>query len=151
VIVAVAGRPDSWGLPLFLHVLGAMALVGAMTAMTVLAWAGVQGSYREVLSKATFWTSLAVAVPAWLVMRVAAEWIYSKENFDGENDPNWLGVGFIVSDLGLVVVLVTTGLAFWWSRRGGRGWQGRTVAVLAPLYLAALAVAWWVMTAKSAL
>jgi hypothetical protein len=150
-MVGLAGRPDSWDFPLFLHVLGAMALVGAMTAVTVLAWAGTQGSYRQVLAKATFWTSLTVAVPAWLVMRVAAEWTYSKEGFDGKNDPNWLGVGFIVSDVGLLVVLLTTGLAFWSSRRGGTGWQGRTVAVLAPLYLAALAVAWWVMAAKPAL
>jgi hypothetical protein len=144
-------RPSSWNLPLFLHVLGAMALVGAMTSVTVLAWTGSLRPERAVLSKASLWTMLVLAVPSWLLMRLAAEWIYSKEDFSGKNDPNWIGVGFFVSDLGLLVLLVTTGFAFWWSRRGGIGWQGRVIGVLAPLYLALLALAWWVMAAKPAL
>ena len=147
-MLAAAGRPDAWNLPLFVHVLGAMALAGAMTAVTVLAWAGVRGSQRAVLAQATFWTSLAVAVPSWIVMRAGAEWIYSREHYNGHGDPNWIGIGFAVSDAGVVILLLTAGAAYWWSRRGGDGWQGRAVGVLAPLYLAALAVAWWVMTAK---
>ena len=117
-------------------------------AVTVLAWAGTRRSQRELLSKAAFRTMLALAVPSWLVMRLAGEWIYSKEGFDGKNDPNWVGVGFVVGDLGLLILLLGTGFAFWWARRPDSSWQPRVVGVLAPLYLLALAFAWWVMTAK---
>jgi hypothetical protein len=149
VIVAVT-RPDSWAFPLFLHVLGAMTLAGAMATVTVLAVAGIRRTERDVLARATFWASLAVAVPAWIVMRAAAEWIYSKEPYNGHDDPNWLGVGFVISDLGLPILLLMTGFAYWWSRRAD-GWQGWVVVVLAPAYLALLAVAWWVMSAKPSL
>jgi len=144
-------RPDSWNLPLFLHVLGAMALVGGMTAVTVLAWVGARAPQRALLARATLWTTLVVAVPSWIVMRAAAQWIYSREGFDGKNDPNWIGVGFGASDVGLLVLLITACFAFWWSRRGGLGWQGRVVGVLAPLYLVLLAFAWWAMATKPGL
>jgi hypothetical protein len=150
MIVAVV-RPDSWSFPLFLHVFGAMALVGALLAVTVLAWAAWRRPERAVLAKASFWAMLVLALPAWLLMRLAGEWIYSKEHYNGDNDPNWLGVGFTVGDIGLIVLLLTTGFAYWWSRRAGSGWPGRVVGVLAPLYVAALAFAWWVMTAKPSL
>jgi hypothetical protein len=43
---------------------------------------------------------------------------------------------------------LTLGFAFWWTRRRGEGWQGRVVLALGSLYLLALAVAWWSMSAK---
>jgi multisubunit Na+/H+ antiporter MnhB subunit len=144
-----AVRPGSWNFPLFLHVLGAMLLVGATASVMVIAWAGWPSRpQRGVLARAAFWTMLVFALPAWLLMRVAAEWVYSKEPYNGDDDPGWLGTGFLVADIGLIVLLVTTGLAFWWSRRPDGGWQGRVVAVLASVYLALLAVAWWAMSAK---
>ena len=151
MIVAAAGRPDSWDLPLFLHVLGAMILVGGMIAVTVLAFTAGRASQHALLARATLWTSLVVVVPAWIVMRAAAEWIYSREPFNGHNDPNWVGVGFAVSDAGLLVVLLTTGLSFWWSRRGGEGWQGSALRAIGVLYLVALAFAWFAMAAKPGL
>ena len=34
-------------------------------------------------------------------MRIGGQWIGSKENFvDGDNDPNWLGIGYITADAG---------------------------------------------------
>ena len=151
MIVAVAGRPGSWDLPLFLHVLGAMTLVGGMIAVTALAFAAGRAPQHAVLARATLWTSLAVVVPAWVVMRAAAEWIYSREGYSGSGDPNWVGVGFAVSDAGLLVVLLTAGLSFWWSRRVGEGWQGGALRVIGVLYLVALAFAWFVMAAKPGL
>jgi hypothetical protein len=151
VIVAAAGRPQAWDLPLFLHVLGAMTLVGGMIAVAALALTGVRGPQHALLARATLWTSLAVVAPAWIVMRAAAQWIYSREGYKGHADPNWLRVGSAVSDAGLFVVLVTAGLSFWWSRRGGEGWQGRAVGVIGVAYLVALAFAWFVMAAKPGL
>jgi hypothetical protein len=140
-----AGRPF-W--PLFLHVFGAMTLVGAMGSVTTLAWAGWRRPERELIARASFWTMLVLSLPAWLLMRLAAEWIYSEEGFSGDNDPGWLGIGFLVADLGLLFLLATTGFAFWWSRRRGVGWQGRVVAILASIYLVLLAVAWFAMAGK---
>jgi hypothetical protein len=138
-------RPDSWNLPLFLHVLGAMALFGATLTGAMLAW--VTPRQPAVLARATFRTLLVAALPAWVLMRLAAGWIESKEDL-GDSDPGWLGVGFIVAEPGLLLLLVAIGLAFWSTRRGGDGWQPRVVAVLATVYVAALAVAWWAMSAK---
>ena len=142
-----AVRPDSWNLVLFFHVLGAMALVGAVATVIVLAATAGLRPERELLSRAAFRVTLLLVVPSWLVMRVFGEWTRSREGF-GDEDPTWLGIGYIVGDLGLLVILLTTAAAFWWSRRRGEGWQRLAVLALAGIYLAALAVAWFVMAGK---
>lgn len=134
------------GAPLFVHVLGAMLLVGSVAAAAALAWTGTRRGPAP-LSRATFRTLVAAAIPAWVVMRLGAQWVYDHEGFTGKHDPGWLGVGFAVSEPGLVLLLAATGLAFWWTRRSARG-IGIAVAVLSSLYLAALAVAWWSMAGK---
>jgi hypothetical protein len=142
VTLLALGRPF-W--PLFLHVLGAMTLFGSVLAATLL---GVAAWRRPVaaLARATFLTLLAAALPAWILMRACAQWIYSSEGFSGD-DPSWIGVGFAVADIGLVVLLVTTGLAFWWSR-SGKVVVGRAVTGLAGIYLGLLCLAWLAMSAK---
>ena len=138
------GRPF---FPLFLHVLGAMTLVGAMLAVLVLTFAAWRRPEVAALRRAAFGTLLVLAIPAWVVMRVGAQWIYSREGFSGHGDPDWIGIGFIVADAGLVVLLATSGVAFWWSR-GGRPIAGRLVGGLTGLYLVMLAVAWLAMSGK---
>jgi hypothetical protein len=132
--------------PLFLHVAAAMTLFGAVGASAVLAWAGWRRPL-PVLARSSFLALLVAAVPAWVVMRVGAEWIYNKEGWTGNNDPTWLGIGFGVADMGLVLLIVTTALAFWWTRRGNV-LVGRAVAGLTTIYLALLVVAWLAMTGK---
>jgi hypothetical protein len=53
-----------------------------------------------------------------------------------------------MSEGGLVLLVVTAVLAWRSARRGGTGRAAAAVAVLAPLYLVALAVAWFAMSAK---
>jgi hypothetical protein len=135
-------------LPLFLHILGAMTLVGAMLAVLVLTIAAWRRPEVAALRRAAFRTLLIVAIPAWIVMRVGAEWIYSKEfGSSSGNDPTWIGIGFIVADAGLLVLLLTSGVAFWWNR-AGTPVAGRFVGGLTGLYLALLAVAWLAMSGK---
>jgi len=145
--VTGAIRPDSWNLVLFFHVLGAIALVGAVATVIVLAATARRRPERELLSRAAFRVTLLLVVPSWLVMRIFGEWTRSREGY-GDDAPPWLGIGYLVGDLGLLVILLTAGFAFWWSRRRGEGWQRLAVLGFAGIYLAALAVAWFVMAGK---
>jgi hypothetical protein len=141
-------RPHAWDFPLFLHVFGAMVLFGATlttAALSVTSWRlpGVAA-----LSRSTFWALLGAAIPAWLVMRIGAQWTYSKEHHQlFEKDPGWIGIGFLVADAGLLILLIATGLAFWWQR-SQKPVAGRIVSGLALLYLVLLALAWLAMSGK---
>ncbi len=138
-----AGRPF---LPLFLHILGAMVLVGAMLTVLLLATTAWKRPLA-LLSKSAFRTLLIVAIPAWLLMRACGQWMYSQEGWSGHNDPTWLGIGYLVGDLGLLILLITTGVAFWWNR-SNKAVAGRIVAVLSLVYLVLLGVAWLAMSGK---
>jgi hypothetical protein len=136
-------RPDSWNFPLFLHVLGATLVTGATAAAFVLAVSSRQWPWmRLVLAR----TLLLATFPAWLLMRLAGEWINSRENIPG--DPGWLGVGFIVGDGGLVLLIVAMILGAIGVRRPERNWPVSTVAVLTGVYFVALIVAMVAMTGK---
>ena len=136
-------RPDSWNFPLFLHVLGAIVLTGAVAA-TFIAAARSQAS--PFLRRLAFRTLLVVVLPAWVLMRVAGQWIDSKEDIAG--DPTWLGIGYIVGDAGLVVLLAAMIIGWWSNRRPDKGWPTRAVAALAGLYLVALLIAMFAMSGK---
>ena len=140
-------RPDSWNFPLFLHVLGAMTLVGAMGSVTTLAWAGWLRPQRELIARATFWTMLVLSLPAWLLMRLAAEWIYSKEFGDTEDDPAWIGIGFMTREGGGLLLLIATICAGIASRKSKSG-LARASGIIAAIALAAWIVAVWAMAAK---
>jgi phosphatidylglycerophosphatase A len=141
-------RPHAWDFPLFLHVFGAMVLFGSVLATTTLSLAGWRLPTVRGLSRSTFWALVAAAIPAWIVMRVGAQWAYSKEHHQlFEKDPGWIGIGFIVADLGLLILLLATGFAFWWQR-SQKPVAGRIVSGLAVLYLVLLAVAWLAMSGK---
>jgi hypothetical protein len=133
--------------PLFLHVLGAMTLVGALLAVVLVSAVAWRRPDLAVLRRAAWSGLIVVALPASLVMRLAGQWIYSKEGFSGNDDPTWLGVGFGVADAGLLLLLITIGAAFWWLR-SGKPVAGRIVAVLSAVYLVLLAVAWLAMSGK---
>jgi hypothetical protein len=146
-VLLAAVRPSSWNLPLFLHVAGAMTLVGALGTTLVLAGAGMRRPDARVLARGAFLSLTAAALPAWVVMRAAAQWTYSKEHFSGQNDPTWIGIGFGVSDAGLLILLAAAGLAYAWMRKL-RPWAPRALSGLGSLYLVLLGVAWLAMTGK---
>jgi hypothetical protein len=136
-------RPDSWNFPLFLHVLGAMTLTGATAAAFVTAVSERQWPWlRLVLARTLF----VVVFPAWLLMRLAGQWIDSKENIPG--DPGWLGVGFLVGDVGLVLLILAMIFGAVAVRRPQRNWPVRAVAIITGVYFVALIVAMFAMTGK---
>ena len=141
-------RPDSWNLPLLVHVAGAMALVAALVVVLALAAHGLRrGDDAAALARPVFRTLLIGVLPAYLVMRVGAEWIYSEEALG--DDAAWTTIGYVTSELGLLLILIATGLA-WRASRRGHGDASRAVAVLSAVLIVAYLVAIWAMTAKPA-
>ncbi|HJR95846.1 MAG TPA: hypothetical protein VJ807_10465 [Gaiellaceae bacterium] len=142
-------RPTEWNLPLFVHVLGAMILVGGLlTGASVLAFA--RGDARFL--RLGYWTLAAVALPGWVVMFLGANWIYSEEGWDDVDDePAWLGLGWTIAMLGALLVLIALIVGGVGVRRlrDGRG-EGllKAAMVIAWIVLAAALVAVWAMSGK---
>jgi hypothetical protein len=145
-------RPDSWDFPLLLHVLGAMVLVGGLVATTAtLAIAGDDSRFLRL----GYQSLLAIAFPGWILMRGAAEWIYTKEGWDdlpaGIDDPTWLGIGFMLADAGgliLIISLIMGGIGTRRLREGRGAGLLRATLVLSVLMLLAYLVAVWAMAGK---
>ena len=138
-------RPHSWDLPLFVHVVGAVLLFGGVASVALLSIGALrEQAHAIVLRRTAFATTVLLVWPSYVVMRVGAQWILSREGLD-KNPPGWAGVGFAVSDAGILVLAVITLLGWLSPRRPG---AGKFLAGLSVLYLIALGVAWFAMTAK---
>jgi hypothetical protein len=148
VTVVAAIRPDDVDLALLVHVLGAMVLLGGLvTAATagVVGWRDAGGE----LFRLAYRTLLFVAFPAFVVMRVAAEWVYRAEDLDTVADePAWIGIGYLTADLGGILLLLSLVLGGIGLRRGGGGGLLKAATVLAMLLVAVYVVAVWAMGAK---
>jgi hypothetical protein len=147
--ILAAIRPDDWNFALLVHAGGAMVLVGGLLAASSLL-AFSRGSTD--LLRLGYWTLVAVALPGYVVMRIGAQWIYSKEGWDDlPNTPTWLDLGFIIADLGAVLMLITliVGGIGVYRLRDGRG-EGllKAAMVISVLILAAALVAVWAMAGK---
>ena len=127
-----------------------MILVGGLlTGASALAFA--RGDARFL--RLGYWTLLAVALPGYIVMRIGAQWIYSKEAVDDlpERGSAWIGIGFIVADAGALLTLIALILGGIGVRRlrDGKG-TGllKATMVISRIVLAAAVVAVWAMAGK---
>ena len=137
-------RADSVNFPLLLHVGGAMVMVGALAAVIVVLAVAKRGEPGAL--RLAFRTLLIGAIPAYIVMRVGAEWSASEANVD--EDAAWVGIGYMVADGGLLILIIATVLAGLASRRGAAGGLVRWANGLTVLLIVAYAVALWAMTTK---
>jgi hypothetical protein len=144
-------RPDSWNFPLFLHVLGAMILVaGLVTGTAALFFA--RGDAK--LLRLGFWSLMLVSFPGWIVMRLGAQWIYSREGWDKVPNrliPSWLNIGSLVADAGglvLVITLIIGGIGVRRLEAGKGSGLLKATLVLSVVLLAAYVVAVWAMAGK---
>lgn len=142
-------RPDDQSAILLVHIVGATVMVGGLlTGASLLAFA--RGSVD--LLRLGYWTLLAVALPGYIVMRIGAQWLYSEQGWeDLDDDPTWLSIGWIVADLGallMLIALVVGGIGVYRLRNGKGAGLLKATTVLAVLILAAALVAAWAMAGK---
>ena len=144
-------QPDSGNFPLLVHVLGATVLVGGLvTCASALAFA--KGDAR--LLRLGYWSLVTISLPGYILMRIGAQWIYSKEHWDDVPDkfvPSWINIGFLVADIGGLMLLITLIVGGIGVRRLGAGKGGgllKATLVLSAVLLAAYVVAVWAMSGK---
>jgi hypothetical protein len=150
MIDLAAIRPDEWGLPLFLHVLGAFTMVGALVMAASYLFAARRDGSLE-LTRLGYRSLLIGALPAFLVNRIAAQWLASEEGLD-DSEATWITVGYLSTDAGLLLLIAATvgaGLAV--RRAGSAETPGRGAALAAWLVGALIviyAVVIWMMATK---
>ncbi len=150
-MLAIAER--DWEFSLFFHVLGAMLLVGFLLAVAfalLFAWRRGEGGEHVPLTRFAFWTLLVGAFPSWLLMRIFAQVVESDSPFDDE--AGWIGIGYITSEAGFLVMIVATVLTGLTVRKlradGAQSVMARIAAVLTLVLIAAYLVAIYAMTVK---
>jgi hypothetical protein len=151
-VVLAAIRPDAWNFPLLLHVLGAMVLVGALVlagSALMFAWRGGEGA----MVRLGYRSLLLGVVPGWILMRVGAEWVASKEHLENSN-VSWIGIGFTTADGGALFIIIATILAALAWRRAARAEApaasglGRAAGIVVGVVLIAYVITLWAMTTK---
>jgi hypothetical protein len=139
--VLAAIRPDDWNLALFVHILGAMALVGSLGLVaTSIAADNVRLGFR------TLWIAV---IPSWIVMRVGAQWIASKEGVDDiDPTPSWVDIGYSTSEGSFLLLIIATVCAGIAARRARGGGLRTATLVLVGISLAVYVFAIWAMATK---
>lgn len=138
-------RPDDWNYVLLLHVGGAMILVGGtLTAASALVFA--RGDARSL-------RLVVVGLPGYILMRIGAEWMAEKEGFneEGAPEPAWIGLGWLIADLGLLLFLISliVGGIGTYRLRSGKGTRLlKATMVISLVLLLAYVVAVWAMAGK---
>jgi len=139
-------------LPLFLHVLGAMLLVGTLFAVALATTIGWRRPDDAVgLTRFSLRTLFIGVVPSYILMRIGAEWTEAEQNYPDGFDPAWLGIGTITADAGALLIIISgtlSGIGLRRLQRGSGVGFGRAVGVISIVLLVAYLVAVWAMTGK---
>jgi hypothetical protein len=142
-------------LPLFVHVLGALALTGALVLTAIYLFSAWRSGSADTLRLAVRSLTLGV-FPAWIVLRGSAEWISDKQGYtDLDEQPGWIGIGYMATDVGFLLILISSLLGYLALRRARAGGDGpftgaRAAAILIALLIVLNVVAIWAMTTKPA-
>ncbi len=127
-----------------------------MTAVAAQLLGWKRGTPADALAfgRLAFRALLFVALPGWILMRFAGEWIASREGWgDVDEEPAWLGIGYATGDSGGLVLLLAVVLAGLGARRlrqtgASASTLGRVATVLSAVLLIAYLVTVWAMSAK---
>ena len=150
-------RPDDVNVPLTLHVLGAGLLVGTLIAVAtaiLIGWRSTAEGDAVGLTRFGLRTLLLGVFPAYLLMRIGAQWTEAAEDLPEEiEDATWIGIGYITADAGALLILISmilSGIGLRKLRGGGGLGLGRAVGVISLILVAAYVVAVWAMAGKPA-
>ena len=148
-------RPDDVNVPLTLHVLGAGLLVGTLIAVAtaiLIGWRTTAEGDAVGLTRFGLRTLLLGVFPAYLLMRIGAQWTEAAEDLpDIVEDSAWIGIGYITADAGALLILISmilSGIGLRKLRSGGGLGLGRAVGVISLILIAAYVVAVWAMAGK---
>lgn len=151
--VLAAIRPGEQDFALLLHLVGATVAFGAIVASATCVVRS-RGDLR--LLRLGYFSLLYVALPGWILMRLAGQWLFNLQHWDtveGQvGQQAWLTIGFIVADWGGILFLVALALGGVGIARLRRGEEGagllRAMTIIALILAVAYAVAVWAMTGK---
>jgi hypothetical protein len=138
-------RPDA---QLFLHIVGATALFGSLLTVAVLGLVGRRQTEPASFAGASLVTTIAFAVPAWVLMFAFGSWTKSKEGLP--DAIAWVEQPAAIAVAGIFVLVAAAGTAYSWKRSPESAWQPLALGLIALGYTVALGAAWWMMTAKVA-
>ena len=149
--VLAAIRPDDVNVALFVHVAGAMIMVGGLVTGATALLVGWRATGVAAL-RLGYFTLLAVALPGYIFMRIGAEWTYVEEGWDDvDEEPGWIGIGYITADGGallLLIGLILGGIGVRRLRKGGGSGLLKATTVITLVLIAAYIVAVWAMSGK---
>ena len=146
-------RSDAVNLPLFLHVLGALLLTGSLFTVALTSLLSWRRSASSVgLARLGYRTVLLGVFPAYLLMRIGAEWTASEENLDKvSEDVTWMSIGYVTADLGallIVISMVLSGIGLRKLRTENGLTLTKAAGLLSMLLLIACLVTVWAMSTK---
>ena len=145
-------RPSDWNLPLYLHIGAAMALVASLVVASYAIFTARQRGDQPITTFAARVLAF-VTFPSYILMRVGAQIMVSKEHLEDSKD-TWLGIGYGVSDFGVLLLLIGMILTGLMARKTKRGESVahavplRIAGAITGLLLVAFFVAIWAMTTK---
>ena len=145
-------RPSDWNFPLYFHIGGAMMVVASLVVASFAIFTARQRGDQPATTFAAR-VLMLVTFPSYIVMRVGAQIMVSKEHLEDSKD-TWLGIGYGVSDVGVLLLLVGMILTSLMARRTKRGESVahamplRIAGAITGLLLVAFFVAIWAMTTK---
>jgi hypothetical protein len=139
---------------LFAHILSAMILFGGVLAVVTISVAAQQRAWPDqvpLLRALAFRTNLIVVLPGFVAVHIFGTLLADREFKHGQ--PDWLDLGFAITDIDLIVGGVTLTLLQFWVLRRTRagepgGWQASLATVLPWIVLAGLVAAIVLMAGK---
>jgi hypothetical protein len=139
---------------LFAHILSAMILVGGVLTVVTVSAAAQQRAWPDqipLLRALAFRTNLLIVLPGFIAVHVFGDLLANREY--EHYQPDWLDIGFAITDIDLIVGgVVLTLLQFWVLRRTRAGepggWPASLATILPWIVLAGLVAAIVLMAGK---
>jgi branched-subunit amino acid ABC-type transport system permease component len=156
-MIAVFGfdRGDSQNWFLLFHIVSAVMVFAGAIVVTAASLSALRMAIPEralLLRRIALFTSL-LTIPPYIGIHIFGRLLADRQYPSGVDEPDWLGIGFPLTDLYGVVSIIVLSLLQWWVVRRTRagdalGWQAKVASWLSPIGPALLLVVLFMMSAK---